>query len=111
MEAIADSSRDWSYCFRYGRPIIVPGCKSSFNACLGRPHITYDSLGDFTTLRVKGKAIRKIGWLAPRNFEVLYYRDGINKFLDLNGHVGALRQHLGFQRGLRAERVAERWPD
>ncbi|PMD48141.1 HET-domain-containing protein [Hyaloscypha variabilis F] len=102
---------DWSYCFRYGRPIAVPGCKSSFKACLGRPHITDDAVTDFTTLLVKGKAILKIGWLAPRNFEVSYYRDGINEFLDLNGHVETLKQHLAHQRRLTAEQVADRWPD
>ncbi|KAE9376315.1 HET-domain-containing protein [Stipitochalara longipes BDJ] len=102
---------DWSYCFRYGRPITVPGCKTSFNACGRRPHITDDLVGDFTILPVKGKAILKIGWLAPRNFEVSYYHDGVNNFLDLNGHVRTLRGHLGLQRRLAADRIAERWPD
>ena len=111
MKPFIDFSRDWSYCFRYGRPIAVPCCKSSFKACLGRPHVTDDAATDFTTLLVKGKAILKIGWLAPRNFEVSYYRDGINEFLDLNGHVETLKQHLTLQRRLTAEQVADRWPD
>jgi hypothetical protein len=75
------------------------------------PHITASPVSDFTTLIAKGKAIRKISWLAPRNFEVSYYRDGINKFLDLSGHVGLLRQHFGFQCRLSADQVAKRWPN
>jgi hypothetical protein len=107
----ADSNRDWSYCFRYGRPITVPGCKTLFNSCLGRPHITDGRAADFTTLPVKGKAIRKITWLAPQNFDHLYYRDGIKHFLDIDGHTGVLRQHFIFQQGFSDDRIDERWPN
>ena len=62
-------------------------------------------------LSVKGKIIRKIAWLAPMNFEITYYRDGMGKFLDLDGHVGALKQHIGHQRGLDGSKIAERWKD
>lgn len=102
---------DWSYCFRYARPITAPGLKTSFEACRGRKHIMEQPPDDYMVLRVRGKIIYKIAWLAPRNFEVGYYRDGMTKFLDLDGHVGALSQHLGFQRGLRAEGVTKRWPN
>lgn len=87
----------------------IPGCKTSFNSCLGRTHIADGHVENFSTLQVKGKAVRKIAWLAPRNFDHLYYRDGINNFLDLDGHTEVLRQHLEIQRGMNAPQVAQRW--
>lgn len=102
---------DWSYCFRYARPIAFPGFKTTFDASHGRPHIMDASSTTIFQLSVKGKIIRKIAWLAPRNFEITYYRNGMGKFLDLDGHVGALKQHFGHQRGLKDSKIAERWKD
>jgi hypothetical protein len=101
---------DWSYCYRYARPITAPGLKTSFDACCGRLHKTELS-GDFMALRVRGKIISKVAWLAPRNFGIDYYRNGMDKFFDLDGHVTELKQHLRFQRGHSGEQLAQDWPD
>lgn len=35
-----------------------------------------DAVADFNILLAKGKVTLKVSWLAPRKFEVSYYRDG-----------------------------------